>query len=185
MTTTQLFVELLIIGIGAAIWFGLLLAAIFGYRFDVGILKIDTSLLVVLGSMAYVLGIAVDRLARTLFRFAEEVLAKGRLANPEEIERLILVSSEALARQIQYNRSRLRICRAWAFNILLALPVFVAWNLRVGAMRLVFCWLVVGIGFLICALMAGTAWVLSADHDKNLRDSDKFLEGYKSEGKSS
>lgn len=157
-------------------------------RFEVGIPKIekiDTSILIVLGSMAYVLGIAVDRLARTLFGFAEKVLAKDRLPNPEEIERRILVSSEALTRQIQYNRSRLRICRAWAFNLLLALPAFVAWNLSVGAMRSVSCWLVVGIGFLICALMAGTAWVLSADYDKNLRDSCKFLERYKSEGKSS
>ncbi|MGA7494797.1 MAG: hypothetical protein WB930_18440 [Syntrophobacteraceae bacterium] len=185
MTTTQLFVELPIIGIGAAIWFGFLLAAIFGYRFDVGIPKIDTPLLVVLGSMTYVLGIAIDRLARTLFGYAEKVLAKDRLPDPEEIERHILLSSEVLARQIQYNRSRLRICRAWALNILLALPVFAAWNLRVGGMRSVPCWVVVGIGFLICALISGTAWVLSADHDKNLRDSYKFLERHKSEGKSS
>ncbi|MGA2401648.1 MAG: hypothetical protein ABSG91_08060 [Syntrophobacteraceae bacterium] len=149
MTTTQLFVELLIIGIGAGIWFALLLAAIFGYRFDIGIPKIDTSLLVVLGSMAYVLGIAIDRLARMLFRFAEKVLAKDRLPNPEEIERHIFVSSEALTRQIQYNRSRLRICRAWAFNLLLALPVLVVWNLRVGGMCLFPCLVVVGIGFLI------------------------------------
>ena len=185
MTTTQLFVELLIIGIGAAIWFVLLVAAIFGYRFDIGIPKIDTSLLVVLGSMAYVLGIAIDRLARTLFRFAEKVLAKDRLPNPEEIERYILVSSKELARQIQYNRSRLRICRAWAFNLLLALAAFVGWSLRVGGNRLVPCLVVVGIGFLICVLVAGTAWVLSADHDKNLRHSYKFLEKYKSEEKSS
>ncbi len=32
----QLFVELLIIGMGAGIWFALLLAAILGYRFDSG-----------------------------------------------------------------------------------------------------------------------------------------------------
>lgn len=185
MTTTQLFAELLIIGIGATIWLALLLAAIFGYRFDIGIPKIDTSFLVVLGGLAYVLGIAVDRLARAIFSLVEKVLSKDRLPDPEVIERHILISSEALARQIQYNRSRLRICRAWALNLLLTLPAFVAWNLRVEAMRLVPCLVVLGVGFLICALMAGVAWVLSADHDKNLQDSYEFLKKCKSGEKSS
>jgi hypothetical protein len=97
------------------------------------------------------------------------------------IERYILVFSEALARQIQYNRSRLRICRAWALNLLLALPAFVAWNLRVDAIRLVPCLLILGIGLLICVLVAGVAWLLSIDHDKNLRDSYEFLRKHKSE----
>lgn len=184
MATTQLFVELLIIGIGAGIWFVLLLAAILGYRFDGGIPKMDTLLLVVLGGTAYVLGITVDRLARGLFKGVERLLAKNRLSDPELTEtreRYILVNSEPLARQIQYNRSRLRICRSWTLNILLTLLTFLVWNLRVGAVQLAPCLAVIAVGCMICVLVATVAWILSADCEKNLRDSYKFLRERKDE----
>lgn len=180
MTTTQLFAELLVIGIGAAFWLGLLLAAAFGYRFDVGIPKLDTSLFVVLLAIAYVLGIVVDRLAYAILSPLEKVqssaiMEKAALPSPQEMERYIVVASEALGRQIQYNRSRLRICRAWVLNALLISLTFVAWNMRVGAVSLMLSLALVGVGFAICILMGWTARTLLRDYYKNLLASYEFL----------
>jgi hypothetical protein len=91
------------------------------------------------------------------------------------MERHILVSSEPLWRQIQYNRSRLRICRAWAVNAFLILTAFMVWNIRVKVVQVGPFLAMVGLGLLICALMAWAAWALLQDYYKNLRDSYVFL----------
>ncbi len=111
MTTTQLFAELLVIGTGAAIWLALLVGAVFGYRVEAGLPRIDTPALVALAGVAYVFGIVVDRLARKAFesvelRLSKSILGTGDLPAPHVLEREILTASEILGSQIQYNRSR-------------------------------------------------------------------------------
>jgi hypothetical protein len=180
MTTTQLFAELLVIGIGAACWLSLLIAAALGYRFDEGIPKLDTSLLVVFGGVACVLGIVVDRLAYAPLKPIEgaqsnAIVGGAGYREPEEMERDVLVSSEVLARQVQYNRSRLRICRAWVVNALLISVAFVVWNVRVGVVPLLPSLVAVGVGFSVCILMAWATRALVRDHYKNVLGSYEFL----------
>jgi hypothetical protein len=64
MSTTQLFAELLIIGVGAVIWVALMIAGIEGWQFDQLFLKeIISSFWSVLAIIAYVFGIILDRIA--------------------------------------------------------------------------------------------------------------------------
>jgi len=139
LTTTQLFVELLVIGIGPVLWVTMFLAAVLGYRLDKEIPRLDALSLLVVGGVAYALGTGVDRLARAVLTPVEKwhsANIKTGSFDAEVMERQILVSSEPLGRQIQYNRSRLRICRAWALNAFLILLAFIAWNMRVKVIRL-------------------------------------------------
>jgi hypothetical protein len=169
-----------VIGIGAVVWLSLLLAAALGYRFDTGIPRLDTAWSVALIGVAYLLGIVVDRLAYTALNPLEnaqrsKIIEGADRPDAEEMERYVVVSSEALGRQIQYNRSRLRICRAWALNALLVSLAFVVWNLRLRAVPLVPSLAVVGVGFVVSGLMGWTAWALMRDHFKNLLGSYEFL----------
>lgn len=181
LTTTQLFVELLVIGIGAALWVALFVAAVFGYRFDEGLSRLDPLLFIVVGAVAYALGIGVDRFVRAMLAplaekaYRRAIIDKEGLPVAQAMERHILVSSEPLWRQIQYNRSRLRICRAWAVNAFLILTAFMVWNIRVKVVQVGPFLAMVGLGLLICALMAWAAWALLQDYYKNLRDSYVFL----------
>jgi len=192
MTTTQLFAELVVIGIGAALWLSLCLAAVFGYRFCGGLRPLDAGSFLAFLGVAYVLGIVVDRLAYELMRPIEKANWSAAIVDnvgffPEalNVERYILVSSEALGKQVQYNRSRLRICRAWVLNSLLTLMAFVAWNLRLGVVRPMTCLLLVAMGVLICLLMGWATWAVSRDHYNNLRDSYVFLKGSNNKGQAS
>ncbi len=180
MATTQLFVELLIIGIGAAIWLALLLGAIFGYRMEMDFPTIGAPAMVALAGVAYVLGILVDRLAYKTFRRIERRLSRSILDRedfpaPQILERQILASSEILGAQIQYNRSRLRICRAWVFNGAFITIAFIAWNLRVQALDV---WQSIALsvlGVLLCISSAWAARTLAKDHYNNLKESYEYL----------
>jgi hypothetical protein len=91
------------------------------------------------------------------------------------MEREILLASPALGPQIQYNRSRLRIYRAWLLNSLFITIAFCAWNLRVGIVTLGPAIALVIAGVIFCL---GTTWAartLSRDHYNNLSESYKFL----------
>lgn len=125
MNTTDLFVELIIIGVGAAIWVALLVLGVFGYSwvpFDH--LFALSSLLPIL-AITYILGIVTDRVADGLF----DTVWKSKLAqqfypndgDDYDDRRYIYLRSERLASLLEYGRSRLRICRGWVLNTLLIL----------------------------------------------------------------
>jgi hypothetical protein len=181
VTTTQLFAELVVIGIGAGCWLSLFLAAAFRYRFDQGLPKLGSALLVAFVGIAYVLGIVVDRLAYTLLKpvekaRAQKILAAAGLPEAETVERYIHVRSGVLGKQIQYNRSRLRICRAWVLNAVLILLGLIVWNPRISRMTAGPYLFLLGIGIVAAPLLAWTTWTLSQDHCNNLRDSYLFLQ---------
>jgi hypothetical protein len=185
MATTELFAELLVIGIGAAIWLALLLGAVFGYRVDGGLPTIDTSALVALAGVAYVFGIVVDRLAYDVFRGVERRLSKTILGTrdlpaPAILEREILTGSKILGSQIQYNRSRLRICRAWTLNGAFITLAYMAWNFTVGAAGWWQSATLAGMGSLLCVSSAWAARRLTRDHYNNLKESYEFLRNRKS-----
>jgi hypothetical protein len=133
MSTTNLFVELVVIGVGAFTWVCLLLLAIFGV--DAAFLKelINTPAATVPAlSAIYLLGIVTDRLADGLFHLAR-METKHRESYAEGKEQyfrdraFVLANSQQFAQLYEYSRSRQRICRGWAFNavaILVSLDLF-------------------------------------------------------------
>lgn len=188
MSTTHLVAELLVIGIGAGVWVVLFMAAALGYRLDYQLAKIDPSLLVVLSGVAYVLGIATDRLAYALFRRVEERIerhvGRSRLstmregsepAGPAQMENYVLTRSEVLGAKIQYNRSRLRICRAWVVNTLAAAVAVVVWDLRVGSLPFSTLLIVTGAILTMCLLLSWATLALLRDHHTNVMESYLFL----------
>lgn len=124
MSTTNLFVELLVIGVGCAGWLALLAMAVLGYdsRFINGLLSTPAAALPALGGI-YLLGIIVDRLADTTLHFfrAERRSLKYFPTEEESIKQrgYVLTKSPYFATQFEYSRSRQRICRGWILNALL------------------------------------------------------------------
>lgn len=194
MSTTNLFIELLIVGIGGAAWVALFVAAIMGSKLDPAVFKDNPALLGLLTAAAYVLGIVVDRLARGIFMPTLEVRARRAVFTEErirrirelapfieadkltmEIEKLIRAGSEALAAKIDYNRSRLRICRAWVWHFLLLAVAFVCWNVRLTVFQ---SWEVAGLvtlDLLFAGLALRATCLLAVDHQKDLAESFEIL----------
>jgi hypothetical protein len=132
MSTTNLFVELIVIGVGALAWIILLVLSLFGWDWIPTEKVFSTVALVPLLSLIYVLGIVSDRIADSLFEYWwNDNLRKGRF--PEIVDyhaarRQILTRSERLSELLEYGRSRLRICRGWTLNsvlIAVALNLFI------------------------------------------------------------
>ncbi len=194
MSTTAVFVELLVIGTGTASWLLLFVAAVLRYRFDARLLQDNPALIGALTAAVYVLGIVVDRLVRDAFVatlearakrrvFGGERLAQVRAAAPGldhanlaiELEKRIRAGSSTLAEKIDYNRSRLRICRAWAFHFFMIGLALVCWNARVGWLPpSSLAWLIgVDLVFLLSTLRA--TFLLAVDHHRDLLESFEIL----------
>ena len=123
MSTTSLFVELIVIGSGVFLW--LLILALAG--FGISDISLNQTILIASAiptlSLIYVLGTVWDRLADSLFGW---VWADGLrssefrdIAEYYDSRRAILTRSPELSELLEYGRSRLRICRGWSLNALL------------------------------------------------------------------
>lgn len=137
MNTTNLFVELIVIGAGAFLWMVLLALAVLGYSPAGLVAALKVPMMLAVLPLVYVLGILSDRLADRAFAGRDAALREevfpGKLDDYYVKRRTILNRSERLTEQLEYGRSRLRICRGWAFNaplVLLAFLLFV--GLRIG-----------------------------------------------------
>lgn len=141
MNTTNLFVELIVIGIGALTWTLLVLLTALGFDW----LPIDRAFsieaLVPVLSIVYVLGIITDRVADAIFdRWWSDDLRSEHFGERQEYyraRRQILTSSERLSDLLEYGRSRLRIARGWTLNAILiamGLNLFVWTRLRQSQM---------------------------------------------------
>ncbi|HVF86841.1 MAG TPA: hypothetical protein VM866_04595 [Pyrinomonadaceae bacterium] len=123
MSTTNLFVELIVIGVGALAWVVLLVLSVAGWQW-VPIEKVfSTGALVPLLSIVYVLGIVSDRIADSVFESLwNDKLRRKRFPDVDDYHaarRHILTRSERLSDLLEYGRSRLRICRGWTLNSML------------------------------------------------------------------
>lgn len=132
MSTTDLFVELIIIGMGSAIWIFFLITSIFGLSWIDSSKFLSLTTLIPFLSLTYVVGIVFDRIADTLFEWiwAKKLFRKyyENKDNFHDDRRIVYVHEGRLANLLEYGRSRLRICRGWALNsilILLTLNLFV------------------------------------------------------------
>ena len=124
MNTTNLFVELVVIGVGVLIWLLLLVITVLGYEW----LFISNNTLLI-GSalpalaLIYVLGIIWDRIADTLFHmiWADDLRESYfvDISNYYNSRRAIITKSQPLSVLLEYGRSRLRICRGWSLNALM------------------------------------------------------------------
>ncbi len=136
MATTNLFVELIVIGVGAACWVTLCILGIFGID-TFPILSTDAyPVLVVLLPLVYLLGIISDRVSDFLF----DRLFSGSLRiryfkgtrDYQDARRLVLSTSARLADMHDYGRTRIRICRGWSLNAILIAAALQFW-LRTSA----------------------------------------------------
>jgi len=179
MSTTQLFVELLVIGLGAAIWISLLADVIAGGQIRFSELWSDKALLLPIIAVAYALGVVVDRLVWSIFapleRRIEEKYLRPSGVPRWYVERLVANGDGTLAREIYYNRSRLRICRAWVLNGALLTLSLVLW----GELRHKFSHPqsfavgLAGAAFAVCSFWALCQFM--RDYYRNLSHSHEFL----------
>ena len=123
MSTTNLFVELFVIGMGAAVWILLFVLAVLGCTWA----SLDrfgswNAFLPVL-AFIYVLGIVVDRMADSLLRAADRRLRDRAFSGSEKdyhyVRTFVFYRSDKFKDIFDYSRSKLRICRAWIFNFAL------------------------------------------------------------------
>jgi hypothetical protein len=129
MSTTGLFVELMVIGMGAAGWIGLFVLSFLSY--DATILeKLTKSSVAALPALAsvYLLGIVIDRLADGLFNALRVEAKRTRYyaAGHQHFHdrNFVLAKGQEFAKQLEYSRSRQRICRGWVVNsVVLALSL--------------------------------------------------------------
>jgi hypothetical protein len=132
MNTTNLFVEVIVIGTGALIYIALLSLTIFGCEPFVNLLTSiekmqlgEMSLLVSAVpafSVIYVLGIVTDRIANKIFDECYGAkLETGCFPNDSLFKSRHTIYTQAgyLSTKLEYGRSRLRVCRGWTLNFVL------------------------------------------------------------------
>ncbi len=131
MSTTTLVAELLVIGVGAAVWVCLLLLAAFGYDWVPLERLFSTTATVPLLAVVYLLGIVTDRFADAvlgpLWAKQNRARAYGPDARSYAADKALVLSDPQFCKLFDYNKSRQRICRGWAFNslaILISLHAF-------------------------------------------------------------
>lgn len=122
MSTTDLFVELIVVGLGAFSWLLLLLLAVLGVDLELlrAILAEPAAALPAM-VLIYLLGIVTDRAADRLFNLwwvekKQRLLYPGGQNQFHQDKTLVLGQSERFAQMYEYSRSRQRICRGWALN---------------------------------------------------------------------
>jgi hypothetical protein len=187
MSTTQLFVELLVIGLGASIWIALGVAIFAGGHIRLSELWSDKAFILPLMAAAYAVGIVLDRLVWRLFSPLEdriEAQIVGTLGVPRStLVKSVMNRSETLANDLYYTRSRLRICRAWVLNGLLITVLFLVWGQAERRLSLTQT-LAIGVAggvFVGCSYWAARQFMI--DYYKNLLTSYEFLRAEDAPGK--
>jgi hypothetical protein len=120
MSTTALFIELLITGLQAFLWLILVALTTFDYRW-MSLDKVkgfEAILAVLLLPIVYPMGVIVDNWADKFFRpWEKRIRSQYALKNEESTTRFFILTKETyLAAQMSYIRSRIRISRATAVN---------------------------------------------------------------------
>ncbi len=185
MNTTNLFVELIVIGVGVSFWLLLVACSVFGSSWlpdNDGVILVAAipSLAVV-----YALGIIWDRISDWIFQkfWTDDLRSRhfDSLGEYYNARRTLLTQSGALSELLEYGRSRLRICRGWTLNALMsaiALNIF-TWSdhspvFEIDRTRLS----IFGSVFLI--LLAGGSWFawrsLAASEYRKISEQSAWLE---------
>ena len=120
IAATALFVEVLVIGVGALVAFAVAAAVLIGpapVREALSEAGATGALLVT--AAAYAMGIVVDRAADAVFQPAAGRLLSKSFQDRRAYERArqIVHAVPNLSARSAYSRSRLRVCRGWALNV--------------------------------------------------------------------
>jgi hypothetical protein len=183
MSTTNLFVELLVIGVGCAGWLALLTVAVLGYDSTLvrNLLSTPAAALPALVGV-YLLGIVVDRVADASLHFlrAERKSHEYFSTEDESLRQrgYVLTKSPYFATQFDYSRSRQRICRGWILNaVILAIGInvfLVARPAMIAHPRLLSAFFTPTL--LLLAAACWFSWEKLADTElKRIRDQAKWL----------
>jgi len=123
MSTTALFIELLITGLQAAIWLILLILCVLGFDWinPERLKGFEAMIAVLLLPIVYPAGVFIDYLADRLFnRWEMKIRETYNLSKGWSAMRLLMQTKDpALASHFGYIRSRIRISRSSAFNFAL------------------------------------------------------------------
>ncbi len=182
MNTTDLFVELIVIGIGGTIWVLLFALSFLGYDWVPPEQLFSLVALVPFLSTAYVLGIVIDRVTDAIFEkwWSKNLLKKIYKDDSTYLNdrRLIYIHSGRLADLLEYGRSRLRICRGWSLNALLILissNVFIWTRIPNESLKInlsIFC----SIFMLLFTLGCGFSWQqLMFEYYRKVKTQSEFL----------
>jgi hypothetical protein len=161
MSTTTLFVELVVVGVGAMAWLCLLIVAAFGHAWIPLDRVVSPSATVPVLALVYVLGIVSDRVADAVLG---PLWAKGNRArvyggddHAYAADKMLVLATPQFSRLFEYNKSLQRICRGWTFNaIVLLLSLHALLWLRLGVSAATGLVAAVGSAFLL--LLAGGCW---------------------------
>lgn len=125
MRSSSYIIELLVAGACAGSWMVLFIIAIFGYEWvPIDLLK-EAGIVLILSPFVYAIGVIIDRLVDNLF----DKYFKENFKNPVFLDKeayitartRIYLASDSLRDLLEYGKTRIRICRAWAFNSLMLL----------------------------------------------------------------
>ena len=125
MGTTNLVVELMVIGVGAVVAVLLTAMTVFGVQWVPVKALLAVQTVIPMLAITYVMGILMDRFADKAFEKWSTKIRK--IYFPGNVEyhaarRTILTKSDPLAAIMRYGRSRIRVVRGWTVNgVLLAL----------------------------------------------------------------
>jgi len=123
MSTTSLFVELILIGVSAWTWVLFLIITIFDYKWVPINITLSIPFIILMLPLIYVLGIVTDRMADSVFDqlWGNRIRSTWFNSRAEyySMRSKILFKGERLSDMLEYGRSRLRICRGWTFDLLI------------------------------------------------------------------
>lgn len=146
MTSTTIFAEILVVGLQAAIWLGLLLLLIADFKGGniEAVLRLMTSfkewaalITAFMLGLAYALGIIVDRLADSASSLLEKQIYPEKKRREKALEELrkdgfsvelpssvglrrlrVMSANPEMTKFLEYIRSRMRIARSTSFNLI-------------------------------------------------------------------
>ena len=192
MSTTPLFVEVLVIGIQAVFWIALIILSLFGYDWFFlaePFLRNWVSLVTITFlAICYSVGIVVDRIADCFVKIISphKLLLKvkwmkrqveGTQGNPRIP---VLVRSKTASIFLEYIRSRLRIARATALNSTLitaasSVFVLVRGNSLSHAARWNVVGTIIGVGLILVLLSLLSTGILEATYDSRVKQVEREL----------
>jgi hypothetical protein len=186
MKTTNLFVELVVVGTGAALSIVLFLYTFFKDNLLFGRILSDVpkpddlaSIIPVL-SVIYVLGVVVDKIAYKMFRASEDGLRRNKFVKCSEgayyAKRHSLYTSPNTTHAIEafeYGRSKIRICRGWALNSILLIAALGCFMIFQNGWDVLILVGIVGFGLLASL----TVWSWKTATDVELRWLERFPPG--------
>ena len=183
MGTTNLVVELMVIGVGAVAAVFLAAMTVFGIQWVPVENLLAVQSVIPMLAITYVLGILMDRLADRAFEKWSTKIRETyfkRLGDYHDARRTILTRSDSIGAVVRYGRSRMRVVRGWSVNgALLSVSgaAFIAAQVDDNALRrtLLSFHLLTTIALTVGCMIAWSR--LSKSEYLKIRESAKFLKG--------